>query len=112
MIVALMPAAVCGRLASAVAGRTAVSIQAAAPTEGLNYGRISRRAAQTLNSGIRDVGSSAGLVRRLAQASSPQWNGTNRVSGRIVGVSAAFNVANPRRVVTRTRSPPAIPRRL
>ena len=38
------------------------------------------RTAHTLNSGIRLVGSSAGLVSRLTEPAPPQWNGTNTVS--------------------------------
>ena len=37
-------------------------------------------AAQTLNSGILEMGSSAGFVNKFARAVPPQWNGTNSVS--------------------------------
>ena len=45
------------------------------------------RTAQTLNSGIRDTGSSAGLVSRFAHPVPLKWNGTNSVSIRIDDVS-------------------------
>ncbi len=45
----------------------------------------STRTAHTLNSGIRDVGSSAGLVSVLARPSPGQWKGMNTVSGRMPG---------------------------
>ena len=51
------------------------------PTErrfGEGMGAI--RTAHVLNSGIRDVGSSAGLVRRFGRPSPAQWNGMNTVS--------------------------------
>ena len=41
---------------------------------------FSTRTAQTLNSGIFEDGSRVGFVSRFAQASPPQWNGTNKVS--------------------------------
>src|SRR5262249_30588870 len=50
---------------------------------------LSSRAAHTLNSGIRDVGSSASSVAELARAAPAQWNGTNSVSGRMVSTTLA-----------------------
>src|SRR5690606_11245450 len=70
----------------------------------------SSRTAQTLNSGILDSGSSAGLVSWLAAFRPPQWYGTNTVSGRIVAVTRAGSSIEPRRLVTRTRSPSTTPR--
>ena len=64
---------------------------------------------QVLNSGIRDVGSSASLVSALTQAAPPQWNGTNTVSGRMPGSSRASSTALPRGVHSRTGSPSAMP---
>ena len=61
---------------------------------------VATRAAHTLNSGIRLIGSSAAFVNRLADCSPPQWNGTNTVSSRIVGVTLNVKVAVPRRVVS------------
>src|SRR5205814_4746653 len=63
---------------------------------------FSRRTAQTLNSGIREVGSSASLVSALTPG---QWNGANTVSGRIVSTTRAGSSATPRRDTTRTGSP-------
>src|SRR6266496_6532275 len=65
----------------------------------------SRRTAQTLNSGMRDVGSSASLVTRLAHPDPPQWNGSNTVSARIVSVMRTGPTASPRRLTTRITSP-------
>ena len=45
------------------------------------------RTAHTLNSGMRLVGSSAGLVSRLIEPAPPQWNGTNTVSSRMSRVT-------------------------
>src|SRR5690606_3006481 len=74
-------------------------------------GTRSTRTAHTLNSGIREVGSRAGLVSRLARASPVQWNGMNTVSERIAVLIRATPSAVPRRLVTRTRSPGAMPSR-
>src|SRR4051794_36921703 len=71
----------------------------------------STRTAQTLNSGIFEIGSSAGLVTRFALPWPPQWNGMNTVSERIVAVTRAAPRAVPRRLTTRTGSPPPIPSR-
>src|SRR5512135_246871 len=65
----------------------------------------SRRAAHTLNSGMPEVGSSAGLVTVLARPLPGQWKGMNKVSGRIAVLTRAGAVAAPRRVTTRTGRP-------
>src|SRR5205823_12382938 len=68
----------------------------------------STRAAQYLNSGIFPNGSSAGLVRRLAAAST-KANGMNTTpSGMLSSWRAAISTV-PRRVVTRIMSPGAMP---
>ncbi len=54
--------------------------------------------AQTLNSGIRLVGSSAGLVSRLAAWRPPQWNGAKTVSVRMSGSTTVEKVTVPRRL--------------
>src|SRR5437879_3984245 len=72
---------------------------------------FSTRAAQVLNSGIREMGSRAGLVRLLTRPAPPQWKGTNRVSERIVGVIRAGTSTCPRRLTTRTSSPSPMPYR-
>src|SRR5262249_17979987 len=61
--------------------------------------------AQTLNSGMRLTGSSAALVRRLTDCSSPQWNGTKTVSSRAQGVTFTLKVAPPRRLTRLIVSP-------
>jgi hypothetical protein len=61
-------------------------------------GAFSTATGQVLNSGIRDVGSSASLVSALTQAAPPQWNGTNTVSRRLPGSSRASMTALPRGV--------------
>ena len=66
---------------------------------------FSIRAAHTLNSGIRLVGSSAGLVRRLTACIPPQWKGAKTVSSRMLRVIFTVKSAAPRRVKTRTGSP-------
>src|SRR6185436_7067558 len=73
---------------------------------GTNLSQIgSIRAAQTLNSGILLVGSSAGFVRTFTECSPPQWKGTNSVSSRIESVILTLNTAVPRRVRSVARSP-------
>ena len=64
---------------------------------------------QVLNSGIRDVGSSASLTSAFTHAAPPQWNGTNTVSRRMPGSRRASSTALPRGVDSRTGSPSAIP---
>lgn len=71
----------------------------------------STRTAQTLNSGIRETGSRAGLVRELARPSPGQWNGMNTVSARMVSVTRAGATARPRREVTASGVPSLTPRR-
>ena len=68
----------------------------------------STAAAHTLNSGIRDAGSSASLVSWFAPT---QWKGTKTVSGRIVVLTRAGARIAPRRVRTRTSSPSPTPTR-
>src|ERR671920_1498145 len=65
--------------------------------------------AQALNSGIRECGSSAGLVSALAAAVPPQWNGAKSVSGRIVPVTRTRSTAEPRRLRRSASSPSASP---
>ncbi len=65
-------------------------------------------AAHTLNSGIREAGSSASLVSWLAPT---QWNGRKTVSGRIDVLTRAGADIAPRRVLTRTESPARTPSR-
>src|SRR5205814_6704489 len=72
--------------------------QAAASAE-----RARARTAHTLNSGMRLVGSSAGIVRMLAARLPPQWNGANSVSGRISGDSSISKATLPRRLSTSRR---------
>ena len=66
----------------------------------LSFDTGSTRAAQTLNSGMRLVGSSAPMVRRLADCSPGQWNGMKTVSGRMSRVTLAVTSTEPRRVRT------------
>ena len=68
----------------------------------------STRAAQYLNSGIFPNGSSAGLVRRFAAAST-NANGMNTTPSGIASSWRATSSMVPRRVVTRTMSPGATP---
>ena len=70
---------------------------------------FSIRQADTLNSGILLRGSSVRCVRRLALRSPGQWYGMKTVSGRMVRTTIACSVIAPRRVVTVTQSPSAIP---
>src|SRR5690606_12739161 len=67
------------------------------------------RTAQTLNSGIRLVGSSAPLVSRFAEPAPLQWNGTNTVSSRIDRVTLSTNVASPLLVRSVTARPSESP---
>src|SRR5215203_2553097 len=71
----------------------------------------SMRTAHTLNSGMRLVGSSAGLVSRLIELGPPQWNGTKRVSSRMSRVSRARATAVPRRDTSVTSAPSTTPAR-
>src|SRR5690606_4238344 len=66
---------------------------------------LSTRAAHTLKSGIRLIGSSAGFVSWLADCDPPQWKGRNTVSSRIPPLTRMRNSALPRRVATPTESP-------
>ena len=59
-----------------------------------------RFTAQALNAGIRECGSSTGLVSALAADAPPQWKGTKTVSARMSSLTLARNVAAPRRVVS------------
>src|SRR5262249_23175403 len=67
-------------------------------------------AAQYLNSGILPNGSSAGLVRRLAAAST-KANGMNTTPSGIASSWRTESSIDPRRVETRTMSPALMPRR-
>src|SRR5690606_5787912 len=71
----------------------------------------STRTAHVLNSGIRDTGSRAGLVRVLARPAPGQWNGMNTVSGRTAAVIRAGATTRPRRDTTASGSPSAEPSR-
>src|SRR5690606_6293209 len=63
------------------------------------------RTAHVLNSGMREWGSRAGLVRTFARPSPGQWNGMKTVSWRIAVVRRARATADPRALVTRTGAP-------
>ena len=52
-------------------------------------GAFDTRTAQTLNSGIFEIGSSARIVQLFADRSSGQWYGMNTVSGRMVFTTCA-----------------------
>ena len=67
----------------------------------------STRTAQTLNSGIRLIGSRASFVSRLADPSPPQWKGRKTVSSRILLVTSTRKRPRPRRVVSTTSPPDA-----
>jgi hypothetical protein len=56
---------------------------------------------------MRLVGSSASLVRRLADCRSGQWKGTKTVSGRMSRVTLAVTSIEPRRVFT-VSGPPSV----
>src|SRR5215831_9310290 len=72
---------------------------------------LSTRHAQTLYSGIFEIGSSFRFVRRFADFFPGQWYGTNTVSGRMVFTNFAGTTISPRRVITRTSSRSRIPKR-
>src|SRR5690606_36276841 len=72
---------------------------------------LATRTADTLYSGIFDIGSSARLVSWLAARSPGQWYGMNTVSGRIDSTTRAGSVIDPRRDVTVTMSPVTTPSR-
>ena len=61
-------------------------------------------AAQNLNSGILPIGSSCGLVSRLAAASAKQ-NGMNTMPSATSRSARAFSTTSPRRVDTRMKPP-------
>ena len=77
---------------------------------------FSRRTAQTLNSGMRETGSSAVLVSRLALPAPPQWNGTNSVSRRMSRRERAPSATSRRAAWSaapcRRRAMPSIARRV
>src|SRR5919107_2501410 len=79
----------------------AASCVAALPTR-------SRRTAQNLNSGILPSGSISSIVSRFA-AASRKWNGTKHVPGVSRCESRARSSIDPRRDVTRTKSPEVTP---
>ena len=64
-------------------------------SRGVLFGRTSRRTAHTLNSGIFDTGSRAGLVTRLTEPRPPQWKGMNTVSARTSSVTRAARGGAP-----------------
>jgi hypothetical protein len=66
--------------------------------ESVHNATFSIRHAQTLYSGILEMGSSTRFVSRLADFLPGQWYGTNTVSGRIVLTTCAGNSISPRRV--------------
>lgn len=72
-----------------------------------------RETAHTLNSGWKEIGSTASLVTALTLRYSPnrsfQWNGAKQHPGRTRSVSTAGSTARPRREATSTWSPSAIP---
>src|SRR5215831_12920126 len=61
---------------------------------------LSTRHAQTLYSGIFEIGSSARFVSRFADFFPGQWYGTNTVSGRMAFTIWAGTMTSPRRVTT------------
>ena len=67
------------------------------------------RTAQTLYSGIFEIGSWAAIVTRLTLLAPAQWYGTNTTSGRIVVTTWQRIVRLPRRISTVTQSPSAMP---
>ena len=69
------------------------------------------RAAQTLYSGIFEIGSCAAIVSWLALLGPAQWYGMKIVSGRIVVTTRARSVQLPRRVSATIQSFSAMPSR-
>src|SRR5262249_8766760 len=65
--------------------------------------------AQTLYSGIFEIGSWAAIVRVFALFAPGQWYGMKTVSGRIVFTTATGSVIAPRRVSAVAKSPSARP---
>jgi len=70
------------------------------------------RTAQTLNSGIRLVGSRAAMVNRLAAWSPPQWKGAKMVSSRMPVLTSTAKVTLPRRLSTTRDLPGRTPSRV
>lgn len=89
-------------------GASAVATVTVPPT------RVSSTA-HTLNSGWKEIGSTASLVTALTLRYSPnrsfQWKGAKQHPGRTRSVTTAGSTARPRREATSTASPSAMPSR-
>src|SRR5262249_49851101 len=106
------PTAVRAALRAGLDARLAADAPALVDDEDVRaHATRSTRTALTLYSGIFDSGSSARWVSWLAACAPGQWYGMKTVSGRIVSTTAAGNVIDPRRELTRTVSPFRTPRR-
>ncbi len=74
---------------------------------------FARVTAHTLNSGWKEIGSTASLVTALTLRYSPnrsfQWNGAKQSPGRTRSVTTAGRTARPRREAISTPSPSATP---